>query len=336
MQDGNKLYKIIGICLVLSLVITIVTSNIVSITALTLINTGSVVSGGTGTVSTTGASDTTAAGGDTTPADTQANVTVIDTTGSGTAGTTSGGNNTGTTKKSGGTNATVKPTAGPKNNAEAAALYNNAVNKTKAFKGNVKVKRVEGITTVVTEMGMGLKSLAEKALPNSYPETREGTFKNGAATADTRINKDGEKKVFDPGTKLIGYLPPPNSKNASLQAAGIKLFKYTPVGSGYKLEITLVKETGDGINFIPPYHSSVMDTLAISDEDLGDFRVMNATATYAGATIVANVNAQGLLTSLNIKEVVNIAGKVGHKSLGSIGVNAVIDGNWKQDITLTY
>ncbi len=328
----NTLYKIIGIILALSIVITIITANIVSITAITLLRSGpGVVAEGTQTDTTKNvpAGDTqpdeTVSPDDTTPGDT----TPGNTTPGGTSQTTGSG--------SGGTTAATT-TATKKTNAEIATLYNNAMNKTKAYNGNVKIKSVEGVTTTVTEMTAVLKGLAQSALAplNSYPKTREATFSNGAATARSETNKDGETKTKDPGEKLAAYLPPPDSKNASLKAAGIKDAKYTAVGGGYKLEITLVKESGEGVNFLPPHHSSVMDTLGITDEDLGDFRVMDATTTYGGATITANVNAQGLLTSLNIYEIVNISGKIGHKSTGTIGFNTVLDGDWKQDITFTY
>ncbi|HZK21617.1 MAG TPA: hypothetical protein VFC76_04995, partial [Oscillospiraceae bacterium] len=250
---------------------------------------------------------------------------IDDTQSSGTADPTNTGGNTSTTKPQG---------TAQKSKADIAKLYNDALNKTKAYKGDVKVKRVEGVTTTVTKLAL-VKSIAQSMLPNTYPETREGTFKNGVATADARTKKGEEKKDRDPGAKLAEYIPPPEGKSAKLSAAGIKDAKYTAVGSGYKLEITLVQEAGDGINYVPPYHSSVMDTLAMSDEELKPFSVINATTTYSGATITMQVNSNGLVTSLSILEIVNVTGKVTYGN-SSQGLEAILDGEWKQDITFTY
>ncbi len=336
-MEENKLYKIIAITLALAIVFTIITSNVVSITGITLLK-----SGGTAMVDTNQKpqEDAPPAGDANSNGDNSGNNNG-DNTEDTTAGSVDANANTGsdkTTQGSGTGATTAKPQGSTqKSNADIAKLYNDAINKTKAYKGNVKIKRVEGVTTTVTEFGFSpLKGVAEKALPNTYPETREGTFKNGAATAEKRTKKNGDVKEYDPGAKLSNFLPPPEGKSAKLSAAGIKDAKYTAVGGGYKLEITLIQETGNSINFVPPHHSSVMDTLAISDDELGDFRVLDATSTYAGAKIVASVNAQGVLTSLSILELVNVTGKVGHKSTGNLGISAVLDGNWKQDITFTY
>lgn len=327
-MDENKLFKIIAIVLALSIVFTIITSNVVSITGITLIKAGGTIVAGTNQPQ--GGSDNTEQNTDVVaPVDTTE--ATKDTQGSGnTADTTAAPSN------SGGTTTTTKAPAssGQKTNAEIAKLYNDALNKTKAYKGNVKVKRVEGVTTTVTKLAL-VKSIAQGMLPNSYPETREGSFSNGLSTVDKRVKKDGSEKEFDPGTKLADYLPPPEGKNATLAAAGIKSAKYTAAGGGYKLEITLVQEVGDGINFVPTHHASVMDTLSMSDKDLEPFKVINATTTYSGATIIVNVNANGLITSLSLTEVVNVTGVVTYGDMKQ-GLDAILDGNWKQDITFTY
>lgn len=331
----SMLYKVIGIVLALSIVLTIVTTNIVSITAITLLKSGGGAAvGGTGTqTNTTEAAQAvdTQQGGSVSPDDTTPSNTAQGTGTQGTGQTNQSGGNTGTTK-SGGTNTTTA--AAQKSNADIAKLYNEALNKTKAYKGNVKIKRVEGVTTVVTKLAL-VKSIAQGMLPNTYPETREGTFSNGLSTADKRVKKDGDTKEFDPGTKLANYLPPPEGKNATLAAAGIKDAKHTAVGGGYKLEITLIQEAGDGINYLPTHHASVMDTLSMSDKDLEPFTVINATTTYSGATITVNVNANGLITSLSILETVNVTGVVTYGDMKQ-GLDAILDGNWKQDITFTY
>lgn len=330
----NALYKVIGIILALSIVLTVVTSNVVSITAITLLKSGGVVAAGTGTqtnMTQAAQAGETQQGGSVTPDDTIPGESVQVTGTQGTNQVTQSGGNTGTTKS---TSTNTTAAAAQKSNADIAKLYNEALNKTKAYKGNVKIKRVEGVTTVVTKLAL-VKSIAQGMLPNTYPETREGTFSNGLSTADKRVKKDGDTKEFDPGTKLADYLPPPEGKNATLAAAGIKDSKYTAVGGGYKLEITLIQESGDGVNYLPTHHASVMDTLSMSDKDLEPFKVINATTTYSGAKITVNVNANGLITSLSILETVNVTGVVTYGSMSN-GLDAILDGNWKQDITFTY
>lgn len=327
-MEENKAFKVISVILALSIAITIITANVVSITGITLLRNGPAVGVVQEPESTTEVvpagetqPDETVSPDDTTPASDTVQVT-------GSAGTNQTAAKTTTTTKA--------VTQKAKTKADAAKLFNDAVNKTKAYKGNVKIKRVEGITAQVTDANFFIKAAASLALGglNSYPETREATFKNGVSTAETKTDKNGELKEYDPGRKLPSFIPPPDSKNATLSAAGIKTYNYTQEGSGYKIEMTLVEEVGGNINYKPTHHSAVMDTLAINEGDLGDFTVENATVKYIGATIVAKVNAQGLLTSLSIHELANIIGQVGYKGVG--GYDVVLDGDWKQDLTFTY
>ncbi len=157
-------------------------------------------------------------------------------------------------------------------------------------------------------------------LPNDYPKASSRTFTNGKA-AENRTIAD--------------FIPISDSaKMSTLAAAGVVSAKCVESGKGWKVTLVLKSETGNDINFKPPYHSSCMDTLALSAKDLEPFTLNNATITYKGATLTAEINEKGLLTSFDVKEPVHVEGDLAYKSFNLI--EAVVVGEWKQTATFKY
>ena len=309
-MEENKLYKIIATVLALSIVFTIITSNVVSITGITLLKAGGTIVANTN--GSGGGEDNTKKDTDViVPDDTTA--AVDDTQSSGTADPTNTGGNTTTTKAPTGT--------AQKSKAEIVTIYNNAVNNTKKYQGTVKIKRTQGTTTTILAISPeAVRSTAEEMLPNDWPKEKTGTYTKG-------VNADGDS--------INNMLPPDKQTYGSkLVEAGVKTASYTAVGSGAKVVITLVEEKGDDINFVPPHHASCMDTLSLSSDDLKPFTLKKANITYSGATITAEINSKGLVTSLKISEPANIQGNL---SLSFIPlINAEIGGLFRQEFILTY
>lgn len=316
----STLYKIIGIILALSIVITILTANIVSITATTLLKSDSSVIGSRvqapATTDAIQAGETVLESPETLPNET-AQVEGTE----GTNQTTGSSGNTNTTKSSGNTNTTKKAGSTQKNNAEIVTIYNNSVNNTKKYQGTVKIKRTQGTTTTILAISPeSVRGKAEELLPNDWPKEKSGTYTKG-------VNAEGDS--------ITRMLPPDKQTYGSkLTVAGVKSANYTAVGSGSKVVITLIEEKGDDINFVPPHHASCMDTLSITSEDLKPFTLKKASIIYTGATITAEINSKGLITSLKINEPAKIQGNL---SLSFIPlINADIEGVWRQEFVLTY
>lgn len=218
---------------------------------------------------------------------------------------------------------TLVNVAAPVNGDKAAIVqyYNTAANATKAYKGNMKVKRVQGTTSTLEEVSIeAVRGTAEDMLPNDYPKEKNVTFANGVGTD---------------GTKAAGFFPVDDQAYASkLDPSGVTSATCTADGTGYKVVIKLVSESGNDINFVPKHHGSCIDTLNLTAEDLEPFTLNEAAVTYQGATITAKVDATGRITSWDIKEPVLIQGKLAWKMFNLI--EAKVIGTWKQQFTITY
>lgn len=211
----------------------------------------------------------------------------------------------------------------PVNGDKAAVIefYNNVANATKSYKGNMKVKRVQGTTSTLEEVSIeAVRGTAEGMLPNDYPKTKDVTFANGVGTD---------------GTKAASFFPVDDKAYASnLSPDGAVSAVCTADGDGYKVVIKLVSEQGNDINFVPKHHGSCVDTLALTAEDLAPFTLNEADVTYTGATITAKVDANGRITSWTLNEPVVIHGKLAWKVFNLI--EAKVIGTWKQEFTIAY
>lgn len=205
--------------------------------------------------------------------------------------------------------------------AEIVTFYNDSANATKAYVGKVKINKKDGTTSVLDDISVSwLRGIAEGKLPNDYPRDKSATFTKGKASDGASV------KDFIP---IVG-----NAKMSSLPAAGVSKAACVATANGWKVTLTLKSETGNDINYKPPYHAACMDTLALTAEDLAPFTLNNATVTYKGATLTAEINKDGLLTSFNVSEPVRVEGNFGYKSLNIL--EAVIEGVWHQTLTFTY
>ena len=218
---------------------------------------------------------------------------------------------------------TLAAVAAPVNGDKAAIVtyYNTVANATKGYKGDMKVKRVQGTTSSLEKVSIeAVRGTAEGMLPNDYPSEKNVTFANGVGTD---------------GTKASSFFPVDDQQYASkLDPSGVASATCTADGDGYKVVIKLVSENGKDINFVPKHHGSCIDTLALTAEDLEPFTLNEADVTYQGATITAKVDAAGRITSWDISEPVMIHGKLAWKMFNLIEADVL--GTWKQQFTITY
>lgn len=198
-------------------------------------------------------------------------------------------------------------------------FFNKYATAMKQYTGKVTVKRVQGTTSKINSItgGDAVKDKAEPLLPNDYPQTSTKTFNGGKASDGTTLAK------FLPADDLTAYNVP---------AEGVKSATCVKQGSGWKVSITLVPESGTGLQYVPKYHSKCFDTLSLSEDDFKPFTPKSTTVNYQSGTYTFVLGADGRITSISVSEPANVVCKL---SLG-ISIDADFTGTWKQDYTFTY
>ena len=198
-------------------------------------------------------------------------------------------------------------------------FFNKYATAMKQYTGKVTVKRVQGTTSKINSItgGDAVKDKAEPLLPNDYPQTSTKTFNGGKASDGTTLSK------FLPANDLTAYNVP---------AEGVKSATCVKQGSGWKVSITLVPESGTGLQYVPKYHSKCFDTLSLSEDDFKPFTPKSTTVNYQSGTYTFVLGADGRITSISVSEPANVVCKL---SLG-ISIDADFTGTWKQDYTFTY
>ncbi len=214
--------------------------------------------------------------------------------------------------------------------AKIVAYYNTAANNTKAYKGTMKLKIVQGSSSKITETTFpkAAISLAEGLLPNDYPTNKTYTVKNGQGDGYNERKQEAEKKALNDILPIDG-----NVKMSTLAAAGVQSASCTKVNGGYKVVIKLKPETVTSFDDKPKYHSSCMDVLDISSDDIEPFEARKMNIKYTGATLTAVVNDKNMLTSFDVNEPMTIVGTLGWTL---IEADATIAASWKQTVNFTY
>lgn len=210
--------------------------------------------------------------------------------------------------------------------AEIVAFFNKYATAMKQYKGKVTVNRVQGTTSKINSLdpnkilGIDLIATAEPLLPNDYPKTATKTF-NGGKASD--------------GTTLASFLPAAKRASYNVDPAGVKSASCVKQGSGWKVSITLVTESGEGLTYVPKYHGSCFDTLSLTPDDFKPFSPKSTKVNYQSGTFTFVLNADGTLASINVSEPANVVCKLTFGN-SNVGIDANFTGTWKQDFTFTY
>ena len=210
--------------------------------------------------------------------------------------------------------------------ADIVSFFNKYATAMKQYTGKVTVKRVQGTTSKINKMnpdkllGIDLISKAEPLLPNDYPKTSTKTF-NGGKASD--------------GTTLAKFLPADDLKAYNVPAEGVKSATCVKQGSGWKVSITLVPESGTGLQYVPKYHSKCFDTLTLTEDDFSPFKPKSTTVNYQSGTYTFVLGADGRITSISVSEPANVVCTLTIGGSNS-GIDADFTGTWRQDYTFTY
>lgn len=256
--------------------------------------------------------DTQAGGEDTTAAEAPS--------GDSTEAPSEGGSEAATQGQQGGTQGSADinaPVNGKKD--DIVAFFNKYATAMKQYKGKVTVKRVQGTTSKINSItgGSAIANIAQPLLPNDYPQTATQTF-NGGKAAD--------------GTTLASFLPASRRAAYNVSPAGVKSASCVKQGNGWKVSITLIVESGEGLTFVPTHHGSCFDTLSLTKDSFGPFEPVSTKVNYQSGTFTFVLNADGTLASINVTEPANVVCKLKK----GISIDADFTGTWKQDFTFTY
>ena len=199
------------------------------------------------------------------------------------------------------------------------AFFNKYATAMKQYKGKVTVKRVQGTTSKINSItgGSAIANIAQPLLPNDYPQTATQTF-NGGKASD--------------GTTLASFLPASKRAAYNVNPAGVKSASCVKQGNGWKVSITLIVESGEGLTFVPTHHGSCFDTLSLTKDSFGPFEPVSTKVNYQSGTFTFVLNADGTLASINVTEPANVVCKLKK----GISIDADFTGTWKQDFTFTY
>lgn len=214
--------------------------------------------------------------------------------------------------------------------AKIVAYYNAAANNTKAYKGTMKLNILQGTTSKVTETSLpsAAISIVNELLPNDYPTKKTFTVKNGQGEGYNERKQENESKPLNDILPIDG-----NSKMSTLAPEGVKSAKCEKVAGGYKVTLVLKQEVIHSLDAKPKHHSSCMDVLDITADDIKPFTAKTMDITYPGATLTATINDQNLLTEFDVNEPVDVVGDV---EWTVVKASIVIDASWKQNVKFTY
>ena len=187
-----------------------------------------------------------------------------------------------TTQNSGGSGNAMDPSTWTK---EQALIYlTNAVNRTKAYKGNVTVDRTERFDVNVDSIQPNVAAL--KSLANTVigifikPTTEKVSFSNGRGQS---------------GDEVIPLLLP-KRQGFALPASGVKAISAKKSGNNIEIYVTLVAETGS-IGRNPPYNAASLGYLDIDGFSYPGLTIDRVDITYTGSTIHAVILPNGYVQS---------------------------------------
>ena len=201
--------------------------------------------------------------------------------------------------------------------AQIIATARDAVNKTKAHKGNLKVNHTEGFTANVTECSGG-------AIVKSVVDLMIGMV---VKPVDETLNFQNGKTVNSEGETIPILLP--KKGNFTLSESGVKSASIQRSGNEYVIKIKLVEERV-GMYDVPTHNAASVGYLDVANFDLSFMEIDSANIVYKGSSLELRINADGYVTYANYKIPLHIDGSA-HK--GSISGSASFEGEqtevWK-------
>ena len=195
-----------------------------------------------------------------------------------------------------------------------------AVNKTKAYNGNLTVNHSESFTANVTECSAGgiIRTVVDLMIGWVVKPIEETlVFQNGKA-----VNSEGETVPI--------ILPKRNG--FSLSESGVESATVKKQGNEYVIKIILVEESV-GMYDVPKHNAGAVGYLDVANFDISFMEVDSADIVYKGSSIELRINADGYVTYANYKIPLQIDGSA-HR--GSISGSATFEGEQTEEWILNF
>lgn len=158
----------------------------------------------------------------------------------------------------------------------------------------------------------------------------QGGQQGNKPAAEIKAPVNGSKA--SDGTTLASFLPAAKRASYKVDPAGVKSASCVKQGSGWKVSITLVTESGEGLTYVPKHHGSCFDTLSLTKDSFGPFEPVSTKVNYQSGTFTFVLNANGTLASINVSEPANVICKLKK----GISIDADFTGTWQQQYTFAY
>ena len=214
----------------------------------------------------------------------------------------------------------VLPDASGWSTAQIISKAKDAVNKTKAYTGNLTVNHSEGFTANVTECSAGgiIRSVVDLMIGWVVKPVEETlVFQNGTA-----VNSEGE----------IVPIILPKRNGFSLSEQGVKSATIQKYRNEYIIKINLIQESV-GMYDVPIHNAASIGYLDVASFDISFMEIDSADIVYKGSSIELRINAEGYVTYANYKIPLHIEGSA-HK--GSISGSATFEGEQTEEWRLNY
>lgn len=214
----------------------------------------------------------------------------------------------------------VLPDASGWSTAQIISKAKDAVNKTKAYTGNLTVNHSEGFSANVTECSAGgiVRSVVDLMIGWVVKPVEETlVYQNGKA-----VNSEGETVPI--------ILPKRNG--FSLNESGVKSATIQQNGNEYIIKINLVEESV-GMYDVPTHNAASVGYLDVASFDISFMDIDSANIVYKGSSIELGINADGFVTYANYKIPLHIEGAA-HK--GSISGSATFEGEQTEEWRLNW
>ena len=195
-----------------------------------------------------------------------------------------------------------------------------AVNKTKAYTGNLTVNHSESFSANVTECSAGgiVRSVVDLMIGWVVKPVEETlVYQNGKA-----VNSEGETVPI--------ILPKKN--DFTLTENGVKSASVQRAGNEYVIRINLIEEDV-GMYDVPQHNAASIGYLDVANFDISFMEVDSAYIVYEGSSIELRINADGYVTYANYNIPLHIEGSA-HK--GSISGSATFDGGQTEEWRLAW
>lgn len=215
-----------------------------------------------------------------------------------------------------------KPLADPSgwSKADIISKAKDAVNKTKAYTGNLTVNHSESFTAEVTECSAGgiVRSVVDLMIGWVVKPVEETlVYQNGRA-----VNSEGETVPI--------ILPKKNG--FTLTEGGVKTASVQRSGNEYVIKMNLVEENV-GMYDVPEHNAASIGYLDVANFDLSFMEVDSAYIVYKGSSIELRINADGYVTYAKYNIPLHIEGSA-HK--GSISGSATFEGGQAEEWRLDW